>query len=212
MCVPPLLALATVAKARPHSKLARPEAFRTPTHSRHWHSTIRVFAVHRNKGASIAPRLNNALSMTSHRRTAILRRIRASLFGILSAMLYESRREAAGIEPASRHYRNLLMARDFRILVLVVNDLRSRVECSAVLPSHEDILETAPNHGQPAAPHCSSEPPLEPHGFNPAMLRPGVVSSYCHTSVSSMRLTFLRFSNALPAAITCAPFMSSRER
>jgi hypothetical protein len=51
--------------------------------------------------------------------------------------------EAAGIEPVTTGYRNLVMACDFRILTLPMNDLRSRVECSAVLPSHGDIWETA---------------------------------------------------------------------
>ncbi len=38
--------------------------------------------------------------------------------------------EAAAIEPASRHYRNLVMARDFRGLALLVNDLRNARLCS----------------------------------------------------------------------------------
>ena len=43
--------------------------------------------------------------------------------------------EAAGIEPVTTGYRNLVMARDFRTSTLLVNDMRGRLECSGVLPS-----------------------------------------------------------------------------
>lgn len=51
--------------------------------------------------------------------------------------------EAAGIEPSSRHYRNLVMAHDFRSLTLPVNDLHRFVECSAVLPRTDVIAYRA---------------------------------------------------------------------
>jgi hypothetical protein len=38
--------------------------------------------------------------------------------------------EAAGIEPASGHYRNVVLARDFRSLALIGNELRGGRLCS----------------------------------------------------------------------------------